>query len=186
MQKHTLGTGNKRAVKSTPKTAYTSARQIKLRERRSAVLNYRLQGHSCARIAKHFGCAPSTIHDDILRAMHEMIPVETAQQVLRLELQRLDELQSAVMSRAADGDIEAIETCLRIQNQRCRLMGLYPNERNGGQHVHLNVGDSDGPDAFSAGIQVTFIDSRHPDPDELEAVNGKLLLGPKIDHEGFK
>jgi hypothetical protein len=117
--------------------------------------------------------------------MAEMIPVETAQQVLRLELQRLDELQSAVFSRAADGDIEAVDACLRIQNQRAKLLGLYPNDRYGsGQHVHLNVG-GDAPDAFSTGIQVTFIESRR-DPDELEAANGKVLGPPVIDHEGFK
>ena len=179
MQKHKLGTGNKRAVKSTPKTAYTSPRQIKLRERRSAVLNYRLQGHSCARIAKHFGCAPSTVHDDIVKAMHDMIPVETAQHVLRLELQRLDELESAVFANASAGDISAIDACLRIQNQRCRLLGLYPNERHGGG-VHVNIGNNRiEPGAEQLGIQVTFIEShRQPDPDELEAVNGKLL-GPR-------
>ena len=92
MPKQKLGTGNKRAVLQRPKTSYTSPRVIQQRQRQAAALDFRLQGHAYHRIAKELHCHPSTAHDLVVKALHNMVPRETAQQVLAMELARLDAL----------------------------------------------------------------------------------------------
>jgi hypothetical protein len=157
MPKQKLGTGNKRAVLQRPATSYTSPNAIKLQQRRAAALEYRLQGHAYHRIAKALSCHPSTAHDYVVKAMRDMIPAETAQEVLRMELQRLDAMQSAVFADAANGDTAAIEITLRIMAHRDKLLGLTGEEK-GGKGVHINI--AEGPNAEDTGIQVTFVPSK--------------------------
>jgi len=49
---------------------------------------------------------------------------EPAEAVRDLELQRLDHLQEAAWSKATDGDLRAIDTCLRVMERRSRMLGL--------------------------------------------------------------
>lgn len=42
-----------------------------------------------------------------------------------LEVQRLDALQVPLWDKAMDGDIKAVNTILRISEQRSRLLGLH-------------------------------------------------------------
>jgi hypothetical protein len=81
-----------------------------------------------------------------------MVPREKAEQVLALELTRLDAMEGSIFLDAANGDIPAIDACLRIQHQRARLCGLYPDSKGGG--VHVNIGTSG--NAEDTGIQVVF------------------------------
>jgi hypothetical protein len=50
---------------------------------------------------------------------------EPAKELLELELLRLDQLQSRLYADAINGDLRALESCLRIMDQRARLLGLY-------------------------------------------------------------
>jgi hypothetical protein len=50
---------------------------------------------------------------------------ESAQQVLELELQRLDRMLMAVWPDAIKGDSASIDKALKIEDMRCRLLGLY-------------------------------------------------------------
>jgi hypothetical protein len=69
-------------------------------------------------------------------------------------------LSSDLIFRARAVDIAAIEVCLKIQNQRAKLLGLYPDGRH--PSLHVNVGGNNAvPNAEDVGIQVTFV---RPDP----------------------
>lgn len=46
------------------------------------------------------------------------------EEVLGLELDRLDTLQSAVWDQAMDGDTKAVDSVLRIMTHRAKLLGL--------------------------------------------------------------
>jgi len=156
MPKQKLGTGNKRAVLQRPKTSYTSPRVIQQRQRQAAALDFRLQGHAYHRIAKELHCHPSTAHDLVVKGLHNMVPRETAQHVLAMELARLDALLEKYQPLAlrGAGDKGAAELCLKISNQRCRLAGLYP-DRHGG--VNVLIGNTTGePNAEDVGIRVVF------------------------------
>jgi hypothetical protein len=155
MPKLTLGTGHKRGAISRPNTSYTSPRAIKQRQRQAQALDYRLQGHAYHAIAKHMNCDPSTVHDLVCKALANMVPREKAEEVLRIELTRLDALEAGLFSSAANGDIAAVDACLRIQHQRCRLMGLFPDQKHGG--VNVNIGTGSSLSAEDTGIEVHFV-----------------------------
>lgn len=156
-----------------------SAEAIRIRQRQSEVLTYRLHGYSYGAIAKQMHLTPSTAQRYAIRALTEIVPTETAQQVLAQELLKLDAMQSAVYEDAiSGGDKAAIDTLLKIQHQRCRLLGLYPDGKPSGVHVSIGAGDN----ADSTGIQVTFVHpSRQFDADGHQITDGKV-----INHDRFE
>jgi len=58
--------------------------------------------------------------------MRQTIPKESAHQVLILETRRFDAMLAKFYPRALRGDKAAAELVLRIEHQRARLCGLYP------------------------------------------------------------
>ena len=174
MPKQKLGTGNKRAVLQRPGTSYTSPNAIKLQQRRAAALDYRLQGRAYHWIAKALDCHPSTAHDYVVKALRDMVPRETAEAVLQLELARLDAMQGAIFADAANGDIPSIDACLRIIHQRARLLGLYPSDKHHSP-LHVSVGGPDAPNAEDTGIQVTFVQAR-PRTDDGKVIEVKPIV----------
>jgi hypothetical protein len=124
---------------------------LRLARRRAEALDYRLRGDSFAVIAQKMRINISTAHDYVVRCLENVAPRETREAALQLELQRLDQLQSAVSAAAAKGDTDAIETILRIMRMRGRYLGLFPD----GKHpaaLNLNIGAN----AETAGIDVRF------------------------------
>jgi hypothetical protein len=174
MSKNKLGTGKRKGAIARPNTSHTSPRAILMKQRMATAIDYRLQGHAYWRIAKAMGCDASTVHNYVVKALKEMIPPDSAQQVLRLELARLDAMQAAIFSSANAGDIPAIDATLRIMAQRARLLGLNADKPN--NSLNLNIGGNrSGLDARECGIQVTFVRSRERIREEKEK-----LLGPKL------
>src|SRR5262249_16447256 len=123
-KKHPLGTGAKKGVIKRPGSSYTSPQAIKLAQRRAECLDYRLQGRSYRAIAETMRISSSLAHEYVCRALKEFVPAEDAKQVLQQELQRLDEMQSAVSDAATKGDTIAIETTLKIMRMRGRYLNL--------------------------------------------------------------
>ena len=162
-----------RGAIARPNTSHTSPRRIKQRQRQATALDFRLQGHAYHSIAKHMNCHPSTVHDLVVKALANMVPREKAEEVLRIELTRLDALEAAIFRDAANGDIPAIDACLRIQHQRARLCGIFPDTSKGGG-INIAIG---GESAFDTGLQVEFVKCvRFGSPER----NGKPV-GPVLD-----
>src|SRR5262249_41293014 len=82
---------------------------------------------------------------------------------------------------ALDGDQGAAKLVLKIEHQRARLCGLYPDASKGGVNVNINNGDT--PDARRTGIQVTMIEYSAERPGAL--VPPALELDPlrTIEHQ---
>jgi hypothetical protein len=95
------------------------------------------------------------------------LPAETAAEVLRTELRRLDALFSAYYDNGVSGDMPAASMALRVADQRAKLLGLYPKD---GQQQTLGVtvksGDAAAPDAIE--IQFVFPGPRSLDDELLE------------------
>jgi hypothetical protein len=121
-----LGIGNKKHWVQRPNTSHTSPGSIRLQQRRAQALQLRLAGKPYRAIAKELKCSPQTAFNYIVTAMENMIPRESAAQVLTLELQRFDALLETFMPKAKRGDKAAAELVLKIEHQRARLAGLYP------------------------------------------------------------
>jgi hypothetical protein len=83
-------------------------------------LALRERGLSFPAIAKEMKVSISNAHELVVVALKQ-ITLESAKEVLRLELQRLDAYLAALR-----GDHEATKMCLRVIDRRARLLGLYP------------------------------------------------------------
>lgn len=93
------------------KRSVVSWKKIAIAERREIVLDLRKQGHDLRAIARILGeqygisCSRQTVHRDLTHMLGKVIgrTMETAEQVLRLELMRLDDLQQAFWLAAVGG-----------------------------------------------------------------------------------
>ena len=155
---------------------------VSIAQRRAAALNYRLQGHNYAAIGKHLGVTANAVQKDVVKALRDFIKPKTAHAVLAMELTRLDAMQAAVYAEAINGDTGAIDTCLKIMNQRQRLLNLVPDHKPPVFNLSFG-GGTDMPNAEEVGIRVEFIrpspghDREGAAAEAHKIINGKLLEG---------
>lgn len=92
--------------------------------RRQEALSLALAGHSYDDIARELGYAnrsgPWKLVSGALRARMD----ESVGEYRATELARLDALQATQWQAALEGDVQAVNTCLRVINARVRLLGL--------------------------------------------------------------
>lgn len=165
----------------TPKNSHTSPRAIVANRKRNEAVQLREQGYTYCVIAKHLGVSVGTVHGWIVETLRA-IPLESAQEVLRLELQRLDGLLSAFYENGVEGDLPAADMALKIIEKRARLLGLYPEMGKPspvGVAVNVNGGDSETLPL----LQIEFVDCRHKD-DELDAPapGPRVTVQPRRDY----
>lgn len=105
----------------------TSPRMLLAMERRVAALELRRRGAAYREIAAALGLAnPGTAHrmvSDELAAVRAQC-AESAEELMTLELERLDLLWHSLMPAVRAGDVHAVMACLGISKQRCALLGL--------------------------------------------------------------
>jgi len=139
---------------------------IATRRRQAEALKLREQGKPYSEIGRMLKIAAPTAFRHVLQAINDIVPVETARNTLTIELGRLDALLGKYYPLALDGDQGAAKLVLKIEHQRARLCGLYPQERGSG--VAININNSDAPDdARKLGIQVKLIDFQAERPAEI-------------------
>jgi DNA-binding CsgD family transcriptional regulator len=171
--------GNKKGVKSATNTARTSPASIRLQKRRARALELREQGQSFKAIAAELKCANGTAYNYVDRAIKDTIPTETAQQIIAVEMAKLDALWRKFSPLALDdGDKEAAKLCVRLHTARCRLAGLYPQPGGGGVNVLVN--NSGGADAKTLGVRVVFpewarVEDDEPPPQHWQAPPQRLI-----------
>jgi hypothetical protein len=109
------------------KAATTSARIILARERERKALDLRLTGKTYEVIGAELGVAAPSAYKAVKRgiARIEKQTAESAREMIRLELERLDAMHDALWPRVLRGDEKAVESALHILEQRAKLVGLY-------------------------------------------------------------
>src|ERR671911_35304 len=85
--------------------------RVRTAERRRQALNLRAAGADFRSIATALGISVAQAYNDVQSEMHE-VTRESAEQVLAMDLARLDQLQASVWSAARNGDVQAVE-CVR-------------------------------------------------------------------------
>src|SRR4029077_11263702 len=83
----------RKGVKAKPNTSSTSPRTIRAAQRCAEALNLRKQGYSYREIGAHLGVSTAQAARDIETALAE-ITLEPARELLKLELQRCDDLMA--------------------------------------------------------------------------------------------
>jgi hypothetical protein len=100
---------------------YAPAR-VRTAERRRQALNLRAAGADFRSIGAALGISVGQAYADVQTEMHA-VTRESAEQVLAMDLARLDQLQAAVWADARSGDVAAVECVRRIVELRQRLFG---------------------------------------------------------------
>lgn len=118
------------------------------------VLECRMSGMSYRAIAKELGIARSTVQRYMNQYLIEIKAriLETADQVVTLELTRLDELHNAYWASALRGDLNAAVMVLKVMERRSKYLGL------------------DAPDAVRSTIVVDPVDLGKLDDAEIETM----------------
>jgi hypothetical protein len=100
-------------------------------QRRRDALNLRAAGANFRQIADALGVSVAQAYADVQSEMHALTR-ESAEQVLTVDLHRLDQLQAAVWPDARAGNVQAIQAATKIIELRQRLFG---NLRSAGMTV---------------------------------------------------
>jgi len=104
----------------------TSKERISRCKRQTAFMKARLEGKSFEEIGAQFGVSTQRafkiVKDE--SALLNRKRAETAEECIRLELSRLDEMFKPLWAKAKKGDMQAQASCLRIMERRSKLLGL--------------------------------------------------------------
>ncbi|MEV0313540.1 hypothetical protein [Nonomuraea fuscirosea] len=151
--------------------------QVKLarHERRYQALQMRIAGVSNAVIAQRLGySSPQLVSKDITTALKKAAKQEAmaAEELLNLEINRLDRMMASVWPRVLKGEVNAVEAALKIVNKRASLLGLDLINRNGA---------ADNDMASLLGNMLLQLQQRHNVPDsdtdvilEAEVIQGAI------------
>lgn len=105
-------------------SAKRDAKKVDLNERRKIALEARISGLSYQAIADKLGYSDKTlVRRDVVNGIKEIVR-EPAEEVLRIELARLDEMLAGCWEAAKSGDVSAIDRAIRIQDRRAKYLGL--------------------------------------------------------------
>ena len=96
-------------------------------ENEEQALRLRIRGLSYRRIADLLKCSHEWARKLCQRALerHQVFNKQKAEEVREIERARLDRLQEAHWEKAIDGDLGATSALIKIQDQRCKLEGIY-------------------------------------------------------------
>lgn len=116
------------------------ARATVVAERRAKAVQMRIAGISPTVIAETLGYSGSAaVTKDITRAMQKAAQAEhmASEQLLQMEIDRLDRLMASIWAKALSGDIKAVEQAEKLIARRCSLLGLDLINRNGSENSDI-------------------------------------------------
>ena len=94
----------------------------------------RMAGDTWAEIAQRLGYRTGVTARDAVETLIDkasrVISEQQKENVLNLELDRLDALQAAVWGMALGGDLKAVDSVLKIMSHRARLLKLEESEKS--------------------------------------------------------
>lgn len=104
----------------------SAERRLKARDNEIKALDMRRAGQSLAQVAAHFGCHISNASKIVKRALERLNRLidEKAEEVRRLELERLDHYLACLDCGITLGDTKAIMAAVKISESRRKLLGV--------------------------------------------------------------
>ena len=106
-----------------PGESKTSKRRVSAVERHREALELRKQGYSYPEIAAKMHYSLAGAYKAVMTALKE-ITREPAEELLRMEVARLDQMLKAMAPMAKYGNIDAINMSLKVAERRAKLLGL--------------------------------------------------------------
>jgi hypothetical protein len=115
----------------TPTRNRPSGEAERIAERRHQALNLRKAGASYRTIAAKTGVNVANAHRDVMHELQALAEQtrERAEDVLALELRRLDDATLALMPAVQRGDVRAIQALVQVMDRRSRYLALDAPKR---------------------------------------------------------
>jgi outer membrane PBP1 activator LpoA protein len=120
-----------------------SPARVQAAVRRKEAVDYRLTGSTYREIAANLDVTPTRARQLVAEAMAALQKdtSESAEELRRLELDRLDAMQAAVWGEVEAASLKAINTVLRIMERRAKLAGLDAPVRTVNTHDVTDLSD---------------------------------------------
>lgn len=99
-------------------------------EKRKRALELRRAGWTFEDIAEEVGYANKGVAYTAVKTAIKNITRESANDLIELELARLDDMFSGLYERARDGDVFAVDRALKIMDQRAKFLSLYDRKED--------------------------------------------------------
>lgn len=109
--------------------AQTSPETAEAKIRAARALELRMEGKTFEEIAQEAGYNSRQAAYDAVRRSLAAITREPAEELLRLDLERLDKMWGIHYLNAQAGDVQALAACLKVMERRAKLLGLDAPER---------------------------------------------------------
>lgn len=140
-------------------------------EREAEVLRLRRGGLTFDLIAKQLNYShASGAHKAYVNACRRIISTEVAD-LRQVEIDRLDMAQASIWAQVLNGDLQAINTLVRLVSERAKLLGLYaPAKVEASVTQYTGGGDIDAEVARLAAILAANADA--------EGGSGEALVEP--------
>ena len=135
------------ATSNLGRNSPTAQRRIEAKERALKALELRKKGVRYEAIAQQLGYTNrGNAHKAVMKELELLAKecLEEASKVRDLELQRLDALYLVAYAEVEEGNVPAIDRCLRIMERRAKLLGLDAAEKvdvNGIATLHFDKED---------------------------------------------
>ena len=107
-----------------PRRPKTSPLVLRQQLKAQQALDMRLEGKEYSEIARALGYANGSGPYNAIQSLMRRYALESLSELRDVEGARLDKMLAAVWARATTGDLDAIDTVLKIQQRRARLFGL--------------------------------------------------------------
>lgn len=104
----------------------TAPRRVTTAERKKSALALRIGGLSFQAIGDKLGVTRQAAHSLVVNALRDTNAqtAEAADELRRLELERLDTAQAAIWEAVLKGDVQAVDRFVRISKRRGELTGI--------------------------------------------------------------
>ena len=121
----------------------TGHEKLTAAERRDRAVELRIGGKSFQYIGDELGITRQGAWKTVVEALKELNTktMESASELQRLELERLDTMNNAIWGAVLKGDVGAIDRAIRIQARRAALLGLDAPKKtditSGGEKIEV-------------------------------------------------
>lgn len=123
----------------------TTSRKVTTAERRRQAVNLRMGGKTFEEIGQVLGITKQSAYGLVVTALDHITAetAESAEQLRRLELERLDFMRNAIWGSVIKGDMQAVDRALRIGKRVSELLGLdAPTKTDlttGGETLNIKI-----------------------------------------------
>lgn len=119
----------------------TSPRKISAAEKRKQALELRKAGFTFQQIGDQLGVTRGMAFRYVKDTLDEINEkqIEEAKQIRTLEVERLDRLWVVSYQQAKNGNLGAVDRCIKIMERRSKLLGLDAPQKVEQENTNINM-----------------------------------------------